>query len=722
MERLTRLVLRHRWAVLSTWAVVFVASAIASAGLADLLTNRFVLPGTDTHRAEVILEDHFGQRSSGSFTVVVEVAGEANALVPEVEAAAARAAAELPTGRLVSTTAVSDDLVVAQIVSELEPADSKGHTDDMRAALGTIPGASFYVTGQAAIEHDLDPVFGEDLAKGELIAVPIALLILVFTFGTLAFLLPFLFAVVTIPTALGVVWIFANAMELNTYLQNMVTLIGLGIAIDYSLLVVYRFREELRRGQERDEAIVQTMATSGRAVVFSGTAVGIGLALLLFMPLPFMRGFGIGGLIIPTVSVLAAVTFLPVVLSLVGERLDGVRLLPRSWLEHRADHEHGFWAWLASRIMRYPKAFAGTTAAFLVLLTLPVLTLELGPGSNEGIPRDLEAVRGYDVLAAAVGAGATAPASVVVDTGSEGGARDPGVATAVADLRRLLVADPEVAAVRFEPTLQHVDPTARYLNVEVVGEDDYGKPDSLEFVQRLRGEIIPAAGFPDGAAVYAGGGPPGGYDFLALTYGAFPWLVLGVLVATFFLLMRAFRSVVLPLKAIVLNLLSIGAAYGLMVVVFKWGAGEWAGLIAYDQVEGWIPVMLFAVLFGLSMDYEVFLVSRMREEWDNGATNEEAVVLGLTKTGRLVTAAGLIMFAAFSGFVAGSVVGLQQFGFGLAAAILIDVTIVRALLVPSAMKLFGKWNWWMPTGLARLVRVEPSPLGEHRTSLRQGAH
>ncbi|HEU5249316.1 MAG TPA: MMPL family transporter, partial [Thermoanaerobaculia bacterium] len=204
MERLTRLVLRHRWAVLSTWAVVFVASGIASAGLADLLTNRFVLPGTDTHRAEVILEDHFGQRSSGSFTVVVEVAGEANALVSEVEEAAARAAAELPTGRLVSTTAVADDLVVAQIVSELEPADSKGHTDDMRAALGTIPGASVYVTGQAAIEHDLDPVFGEDLAKGELIAVPIALLILVFTFGTLAFLLPFLFAVVTIPTALGV--------------------------------------------------------------------------------------------------------------------------------------------------------------------------------------------------------------------------------------------------------------------------------------------------------------------------------------------------------------------------------------------------------------------------------------------------------------------------------------------------------------------------------------
>jgi RND superfamily putative drug exporter len=714
MERLTRFVLRQRWPVLGAWAAIFALSAVASAGLADLLTNRFVLPGTDTHRAELILEEHFGQRSTGSFTIVAESAGNARALVPRVRRAAGRAVAELPTGRLVSVTAVTDDVVVAQIVSQLEPADSKGRTDRMRAALGAIPGATTYVTGQAAIEHDLDPVFAEDLLRGELIAVPIALLILVFTFGTLAFLVPFVFAVVTIPTALGIVWILAMNMELATYLQNMVTLIGLGIAIDYSLLVVHRFREELERDGKRDEAIVRTMATAGRAVVFSGTAVAIGLALLLFMPLPFMRGFGIGGIVIPAVSVAAAVTLLPVVLSLVGARLDRVPLLPRRFLERRANHERGFWPWLATRIMRHPKAFAGGTAGFLVLLTLPVLTLQVGPGSNEGIPRDLEAVQGYDVLAAAVGAGATAPTSIVVDAGAPRATRDPVLQAALAELYGLLETDPEVAAVRFENTAQHVDPTGRYLNVEVVGRDDYGKPDSLAFVERLRDELIPAAGFPEGVRVLAGGGPPGGRDFLWLTYRAFPWLVLGVLVATFFLLMRAFRSVVLPLKAIVLNLLSIGAAYGLMVVVFKWGAGEWAGLIAYDQIEGWIPVMLFAVLFGLSMDYEVFLVSRMREEWDRGATNEEAVVIGLTSTGRLVTAAGLIMFAAFTGFVAGSVVGLQQFGLGLAAAILIDVTIVRALLVPSAMKLFGAWNWWLPARLARIVRVEPS--------LRQDAH
>ena len=454
-----------------------------------------------------------------------------------------------------------------------------------------------------------------------MIAIPIALLILVFTFGTLAFLLPFAFAIVTIPTTLGIIWVFANFMELTTYLTNLVTLIGFGIAIDYSLLVVYRFREELTRSVSRDEAIVTTMGTAGRAVVFSGTAVAIGLAMLLFMPLPFIRGFGVGGLIIPAVSVLAAVTFLPVVLSLVGKPLDRVRLLPKSWIEHRADHERGFWAALARFIMRYPKLVAFTTAGFLILLTLPVLTLQLGPGSNEGIPRDLEAVQGYDVLTEAVGAGAIAPTNDRDRHGSAGGAgtirRSPRRSTELVTPPRR----PIHRSRRCSSTgrAQHVDPTARYLNIEVIGKSDYGKPESLAFVERLRGEIIPAAGFPEGARVYAGGGPPGGWDFIHLTYSWFPWLVLAVLVATFFLLMRAFRSIVLPLKAILLNLLSIGAAYGLLVVVFKWGAGEWVGLISYDQIEAWIPVMLFAMLFGLSMDYEVFLVSRMREEWDNGS-------------------------------------------------------------------------------------------------------
>jgi RND superfamily putative drug exporter len=720
MESLTSFVLRRRWFVLGAWIAVLVVAGWASSGLSGLLTNRFTLPGTDTERAETILKDHFGQRSTGSFTVVVRADGRARQLVPVVRAAAERASRELPTSSVASVAPATDDVVVANIVSDLDPADAKGHTDDMRAAIGTIPGAQDWLTGQAATEHDLDPVFEQDLQKGELfIAVPIALLLLIVTFGTLAFLLPAIFAAVTIPTTLGIVWIFANFMELTTYLTNLVSLIGLGIAIDYSLLIVYRFREELAKHETKDEAIVRTMATAGRAVVFSGTAVAIGLALLLFMPLPFMRGFGVGGLIIPAVSVIAAVTLLPVLLSLIGQPLDRVRLLPKKVLERRVSHERGFWPALARTIMRRPLPVAIGASAFLVLLALPVFTLQLGPGSNEGIPKRLESVQGLDQLTAAVGAGATAPTNIVIDTGRSGGATDGEVQQAVTQLTAGLESDSQIAAVRFEPgSPQHVDASGRYLNIEAVGKEDYGTPNSLDFVDRLRDDVIPQAGFPETAAVYAGGGPPGGVDFLDLTYSWFPWLVLAVLLATYVLLLRAFRSLLLPLKAIVLNLLSIGAAYGLLVVVFKWGAGEWAGLIAYDQIEGWIPVMLFAMLFGLSMDYEVFLVSRMREEWDKGRSNEDAVAEGLSATGRLVTAAGLIMFAAFMGFVAGSIVGLQQFGFGLAAAILIDVTIVRALLVPSAMALFGRWNWWLPDGVAKVFRVKPSPLGQHQPAIR----
>jgi len=713
MDRWTRAMIRYRWVVLAVWAVVFVVSVVATARLSDLLTNRFSLPGTDTARAEHILEEEFGRKTTGSFTIVVRgEPGSAPELLGPVQQAAARASDVLPTSEVVVVQPVSDSVVTALLVSNLEPADAKGYTDDMREAVGEIPGAEALVSGQAAIEHDLDPVFADDLKVGELfIAIPIALLILVFVFGTLAFLLPFLFAAAAIPTTLGIIWIFANFMELTTYLQNLVMLIGFGIAIDYSLLVVYRYREELDKDGSRVDALVRTMETAGRAVVFSGSAVGIGLALMLFMPLPFMRGFGIGGLVIPLVSVVCALTLLPVLLYFLAARLDRVRLIPRRVANRRADDESNMWVRLSRTIMRRPALVAATTTSFLVLLALPVLTIEVGPGSNEGIPQDLEGIRGLNIVSEEVGAGALAPTAIVIDTARPGGLEDPEVQVALERLEEGLRADPEVARVSFDPeSPQSVDPTGQYLHLEVTGRSEYGVPTALDFVERLRDDIVPAAGFPDNMSVYAGGGPPSGVDFLDLTYGAFPWLVLGVLLLTYVLLLRAFRSLLIPLKAIILNLLSIGAAYGLLVVFFKWGAADWLGLISFDQIEGWIPVFVFAMVFGLSMDYEVFLVSRMREEWDETHDNVRAVSLGLAKTGRIVTAAGLIMFAAFMGFVAGSIVGLQQFGFGLATAILIDVTIVRALLVPSAMALFGRWNWWLPAPVARMFFVKPSPL------------
>jgi RND superfamily putative drug exporter len=706
-----RTMIRFRWLVLAAWIVLVVISGIASSGLNDLLTNRFVLPGAESEKAGKILEDHFGQKPEGSFSIVVQGRPDsANSLVKPTRAAAIRAAGELPTAKVVAVRPVSDSVISATIASELQPADAKGHTNAMREAAGEIPGARVYLTGQSAIESDLEPVQNRDLFVGEvLIAVPIALVILIFVFGTLSFLLPFMLAAVAIPVTLACVWVFANFMTLSTYLTNMVTLIGLGIAIDYSLLMVYRYREERRTGRSKEDAIAATMGTAGRAVVFSGTAVAIGLALMLAMPLPFMRGFGLAGLLIPLVSVLAAVTLLPVLLYWLEDRLDRVRLVPKGVIKRREDHERSFWARLAGTIMRRPLLFAAGTTALLLAFAAPVTALDLGPGSNEGVPQKLEAVKGLDVLTAAVGEGALAPTEVVIDTGRAGGANAADVRAAKERLATLIRTDREITGVIADGP-QTVDASGRYLRLQATGKHEYGLPPAQQFVDRLRDEIIPAASFPAGVEVLTGGGPAFGVDFLDITYGAFPWLVLGVLLLTYVLLVRAFRSLLLPLKAIVLNLLSIGAAYGILVLAFRFGAGEPFGLTQFDQIEGWIPVFLFAMLFGLSMDYEVFLVSRMREEWDARRDNPAAVTQGQAKTGRLVTAAGLIMFAAFMGFVAGSIVGLQQFGLGLAAAILIDVTIIRALLVPSAMKIFGRWNWWLPDWAAGVFRVEPSPL------------
>ncbi len=714
MERLTRTMIRYRWAVVATWAVVFLVSGWTMSGLSKLLTNRFSIPGSDTARAESVLQKDYGRRSDGSFQIVVRARpGEpASQIQPAVEAAAARAVKVVPTGKLVAVQRVSDTTLQAVIASNLEPADAKGYTKNVREAVGAIPGAETYVTGAAAVTYDTDKVFARDARVGELFtAIPLAFLILLFVFGSLAVLLPLIFAAAAIPTTLAIIWIFAHFMELSTYLQNLVMLIGLGIAIDYSLFIVYRYREERRSGAEKEDAIVKTMTTAGRAVVFSGTAVAIGLALMLAMPLPFMRGFGVGGLFIPLVSIVCALTLLPVLLYFMVDKLDSLRLIPKRIAERRADEEHNMWGRLARFIMRRPVPVAVATTTVLILLALPLLSLQVGPGTNKGVPQNLESVRGLNILSAEIGEGAIAPTDVIIDTHRPGGVRTPAVQEALQRLTSLVQADPEAAGVTgADSPAAALAANGRYLHVQITGKHEYGSPQELDFVKRFRDTYVPEAKFPSGVDVYAGGGPPSSVDVIETAYGAFPWLVLAVLVLTYFLLLRAFRSLLLPLKAIILNLLSIGAAYGLLVMVFKWGAGSALGLQSFDQIEFWIPIFLFAMLFGLSMDYEVFLVSRMREEWDGGRSNEDAVAAGLAKTGRLVTAAGLIMFAAFMGFVVGSILGLQQFGFGLAAAILIDVSIIRALLVPSAMKLFGRWNWWLPPNVARVFRVKPSPL------------
>jgi uncharacterized membrane protein YdfJ with MMPL/SSD domain len=724
MERWTRWMIRYRWAVVAVWLVVLIAGGWSSSKLSALLSNTFTMPGTDSERARTILKDQYGDRSDGSFTVVFRISNASDpALRVKLQGDLAHAAKEVPTGKARPLTPGGEHVLYGDIVSTLSIADAKGHTDDVLRALPHRDGVQSFVTGQAAIQHDLDPIFNEDLKKGELlIALPVAIAILLVVFGfSAAVTIPLLFAACTIMGTLGAVYLFAHQVTMATYVTNLVQLIGLGIAIDYSLLIVYRFREELTRIDSNDDAIVRTMETAGRAVIFSGATVAIGLALLLFMPSPFMRSMGIGGFLIPLVSLLAASTLQPALLSLYGRggiKRSGVaeflrrRLrLPVPRLAGTADIDRGMWARLAHAIMRRPTVFLAGGAALLIAVAIPAFALKLTPGSASGIPQHPQAVRGFNILRQAVGPGALSPTQIVVDAGAPGRARDPSVQHSTETLAARLRQDPEVVYVRYRPAAPFLEASGRYAQLIVAGKHEYGEGPAQSFVRRLRGAIVPSVSWPQDVRVLAGGGPPQGVDFIDRSYQVFPWLVVGVLVLTYLLLMRAFRSLILPLKAVILNLLSVGASYGALVIVFKWGIGHdlW-GLYRFEQIEAWIPIFLFAMLFGLSMDYEVFLVTRMREAWDETGDNARAVAEGLERTGRIVTAAAIVMVAAFSGFVAGRIVGLQEFGFGLAIAIFVDATIVRALLVPSLMALFGRWNWWLPRRVARVVRVAPSPL------------
>ena len=697
---------RARYAVAAAWLVAAVLSLAAVTGafgtnLNDLLSNRFDLPGTESEQTRSLLAEHFGQRPDSGYTIVF--AGD---VAPAAQSAALkRAARVLPDARVGPLQPAGPGLAFAQIDTRLEPQPAALRVEDMRTAIGGVAGGRVYVSGQVAINHDLQPVFDADLQRGEAIAIPIAVLVLLVVFGTLtATLVPLLMAAGTVPVTLGLLWLLAHEMNMAIYVTNLVTLIGIAIAIDYSLLVVYRFREELLRGSATPEALRTTMRTAGHAVLFSGATVAIGLACLVLIPLPFIRSMGVGGLLIPLVSISAALTLLPALLAVFGGSLLRLRV-PLIGL--RPERGGGVWARIAETIMRRPALVAGITGGFLVLCALPAPLLSLTPGSSKGLPSQSESVQGLELLERTLGPGTITPLIAVVDSGRAGGlvALRPALERLVAEVR----ADPEVTIVQTPtdaglPTYLPPDPSGRYARIVVSTRHDYGTDQAKKLALRFRGTYVPEAGFGS-ARVYAGGGPPAGVDFIDRAYGAFPWLVAIVLLATYLVLMRAFRSLLLPLKAVILNLLSVGATYGLLVVAFRWGWGGVIGLPQADQIEAWIPIFLFAMLFGLSMDYEVFLLSRMRELYDETGDTERAVALGLMHTGRIVTAAAAIMVAAFSGFMLGSLIGLVQFGFGLAVAIAIDATIIRALLVPALMKLMGDWNWYLPAWIGRLLRV-----------------
>ena len=692
-ERWTRAVLRYRGPILACWIAVLAVGIFGALRLTALLATSFAVPGTDSDRARTILAHNFRERTDGVFTVVFQTHDDGR----RVRARLAAAARTVPTGH-VGQILSRGDVTWAEIQTTLDLQHAKRYTTPIRHALAGTPRA--YVSGQPAIQHDLDPILSSDLKRGEAIALPVALAVLVAVLGiSFAVVVPFAFAGGTIALTLALVYGIAHAVLMVSYVTNLVALIGVGLAVDYSLLIVSRFREELARTDSTDDAIVRTMATAGRAAVVSGLSVAVGLAVLVAMPVPFIRSLGIGGLLVPLAAIAATATLQPVLLSFLGRRGARYRRLGLRLpvLPGATDVDTGFWARLARSIMRRPRTVLALAASVLIAAAIPAAFLHVTPGSLAALPQSPESVRALTILRGAVGAGAISPTQIAVDAGMSGRARTAAVHDAVVRLARELVRDSEVYVVAIGRRPPYVDAGGRYARLVVTGRHEYGDAPEQALVHRVRDTLVPAARFPAHTRVYVGGGPAQGVDYLSRAYGVFPWLVVGVLALTYLILLRGFRSVVLPLKAVALNLMSVAAVYGLLVVVFRWGVGaDLFGLYRVSAVEGWIPIFLFAMLFGLSMDYEVFLVTRMRESWDHVPDNARAVAHGLERTGRVVTAAAIIMVAAFSGFVAGHVAGLQEFGAGLALAVLLDATVVRALLVPSLMAVLGRWNWWLP--------------------------
>ena len=714
MERLAYYVVHHRRLVIGAWILLTLFGVFSSAKVADRWLEQFGTPGASGYEADQRALAKLGNGELYPIVVVLSADGDVTK-VSGVEEAIQKTAAANPGSRVSSYFDAENDVYVSDdrkvMFANVYPA---GHfsfegidLDSTKAALaGALPaGVDGYVSGN-------DALYGESSETGEagegpsvlveaLIGGLGALVILLFTFGTLpAVAMPLLIAIASIFNTFSLIWLLTYITDVSIVVQFLVALVGLGVAIDYSLLMIFRFREELRHGADRDGAIAQTMRHAGRSVIVSGSTVAVGLLSMIILPLPFIRSIGIGGMLIPAVSVITAITLLPALLYTLGPRINRVRVLPRRLVEGSDDPDKGFWNRWAHLVVRRPLPVAA--AGLVIVAALLFYGVQLNPADAQAkdLPGGGPAHRGAQVLRdAGITEGVHKPYQIAV----EGGATPAQLDEVAAKL-----ADTEGIAGAAAPPQSRADGFAL---VEAYSTSDGSSRETRKTTARLKDDVLPAvAADLGGPTLTLAGLPTAEREFIDAVYGNFPYVLLFVILLTYVLLMRAFKSILLPLKAVILNLVSLGAAYGIIVFIFQVGHGSQAiwGVPATDSIISWIPLMIFAFLYGLSMDYEVFMLTRMREAYDETGNTNQAISLGLARTGKLVTSAALVLMFAFFVLSTSPGTDIKQFGIGLAAGIIFDATVIRALLVPSIMRLMGKWNWWVPAWAARVLRVEPS--------------
>jgi uncharacterized membrane protein YdfJ with MMPL/SSD domain len=708
-ESIARASALHPWRTVGLWiAAVVVSMGIVAVLLGDTLTTEGeVTSDTDSKRAEELVLEHFppsrDAASQATSEVVVVAFGDG-----EVDGARVQAFADELRGLGAATVVTSADQgqerldaagggATAVLVGLGRNEDRLGDVVEAVQRLDEKPGIEAAITGELTLDEDFSALSEEDLREGELFfGAPAALIVLLLVFGTVvAGVVPLVLAILSIVVALALTAIVGQVFDLSVFVTNMIFGMGLALGIDYSLFILSRFREERSQGREKLDAIETAGATASRAVLFSGGAFVLAMTGLELVPNTIMRSLATGAILVGIVSVAAALTLLPAVLSLLGDRIDSLRI--PYFGRASAGTESRFWGRIVHAVMRRPVVSLVAAVALLLAAAVPVLSLDSGTAGISTLPDRFESKQGFLLLNREFPGQTTEPVRIAVEADTT----SPDTRAAVEELRAELGRREIFGEATTETS---PDGSLAVLTVPVAG--DAVSREAVAAVRELRADVIPAVFEGSGAEAFVGGSTAEDIDYYDVMDAWLPVVLVFVLGLSFILLTIAFRSIVVPATAIAMNLLSVGAAYGLLVLVFVKGVGnELFGFQQVDIVEAWVPLFLFAVLFGLSMDYQVFLLSRIRERYSQTGDNDDAVSFGVSSTARLITGAALIIIAVFAGFARGDLVMFQQMGFGIAVALLIDATIIRSVVVPATMTLLGRWNWYLPSWLSWLPDV-----------------
>jgi RND superfamily putative drug exporter len=712
--RITRAAALHPWRALGVW-LLLVFAAFGASGAMNVSSDT-ATAGTEATTASDLIKERLREQTPPEEFIIVEsettttdeaaFAGFVDSLVGDL-----RALSEVDS--VVSYRDGSEGLVSENRHSALVTArlagDEEDAADSAKPLVGVVQKADgtdgFRVTtvGFGSVEGEISSLMEDTLKQGEMIGIAVALVILLVVFGAaVAAGLPILVALLAIFVAVGATALVSNAMEMSDFVVFIITMIGLAVGIDYSLFIVQRFREERASGRQKIEAITTAGATASRAVFFSGMAVVIALAGMLITPDPVFQSFAVGAMLVVAVTVLAALTLLPAVLALLGDRVNWLTL-PFIGRRTGLEGTGGLWGIITKLVTARPVLSVVLSGGLLVAAALPVFNINLGTVGIGTLPEDSNQRHAFDVLNQEFSDGVLT-ADVVID------APDLNAPAVQGGIEQLITALNEDGFFGTSKIEKNGSGDLALLTVAMPG--DFSSPESKSALDRLRGDYIPAA-FSDGTAeIFVGGPTAETVDSVQTQRDYLPFVFTFVLGLSFLLLLMVFRSIVVPLKAVAMNMLSVGAAYGVLVLVFQEGVGT--GLLGFQKspvIESWLPLFLFAILFGLSMDYHVFLLSRIKERYDETGDNTASVRHGLRQTASIITGAALIMVAVFGGMASGDLVIFQQVGFGLAVAIILDATIIRMVLVPASMELLGDWNWYLPHWLEWLpdVHVESRP-------------